>query len=241
MRKFALALSLCLIAPLASAPAPAAAQGSGLGSLFGCDAAGGRDTAGALIGGLVGGLAGSQVSKNERTLGAVVGAGLGAAVGANIGCRMDRQAQQRAQSAFQQALETGQTQRWSDPETGASGQIEVVGRAAPNRRSGPEDAYEAINRANVRAQPNINAPIVDRLQVGERIRTGRAVNGWLPLLEDGQVQGYVSSAAVRPAYAEAGGGCRVVQQTITAQGYAPETQRYNACRDPAGGWRVTAI
>jgi surface antigen len=233
MRSSALVLSLGLIAPLAGAPAPAAAQGSGLGSLFGCDAPGGNNTAGALIGGLVGGLAGSQVSRNERALGAVVGAGVGAAVGANIGCRMNRQAQQRAQNAFERALETGQTQSWADPETGASGRIEVVD-SPRQRRRGPPDTYETINRANVRAQPNINAAIVDRLQLGEQIRTGRAVNGWLPVLEDGLVLGYVSAAG-------GGDGCRVVQQTITAQGYAPETQRYNACRDAAGGWRVSAI
>lgn len=238
MRASALILSLALVAP--AMPAPAFAQGSGLGAIFGCDAPGSGDTAGAIIGGLVGGLAGSQVSKNERTLGAVVGAGLGAAVGANIGCRMNRQAQQRAQSAFEQALETGRPQRWSDPETGASGRVEVVDRE-PERRRRPDDTYEAINRANVRAQPNVNAPIVDRLQLGERVRTGRPVHGWLPVLEDGRVQGYVSAVAVRPAFEGSGGGCRVVQQTITAQGYAPETQRYNACRDAGGGWRVSAI
>ena len=63
-----------------------------------CDAPGGRQRAGALIGAIAGGLVGSQVSDNERTLGAVVGAGAGAAAGSYIGCN-----QQRARSANQAA------------------------------------------------------------------------------------------------------------------------------------------
>ena len=74
------------LAPMAL-PTAAAAQANGITN---CDAPGGRQRAGALIGAVVGGLAGSQISRNERTLGAVGGAAAGAAAGSYIGCNQQR-------------------------------------------------------------------------------------------------------------------------------------------------------
>ena len=65
----------------------ASAQSNGITS---CDAPGGRQQAGAVIGGVLGALAGSRISSNERTLGAVAGAGAGAAAGSYIGCNQQR-------------------------------------------------------------------------------------------------------------------------------------------------------
>ena len=75
------------LAPMALPTAAMAQQANGITN---CDAPGGRQRAGALIGAVVGGLAGSQISDNERTLGAVVGAGAGAAAGSYIGCNQQR-------------------------------------------------------------------------------------------------------------------------------------------------------
>ena len=75
------------LAPMALPTAAAAQQANGITN---CDAPGGRQRAGALIGAVIGGLAGSQISDNERTLGAVVGAGAGAAAGSYIGCNQQR-------------------------------------------------------------------------------------------------------------------------------------------------------
>src|SRR5690554_6434257 len=61
--------------------------GSGV---LGCDAPGGRQQAGAVIGGLLGAALGMQVSRNERELRAVGGGVLGAAAGSYIGCRQQR-------------------------------------------------------------------------------------------------------------------------------------------------------
>jgi len=86
--KFA-ALSAAALASVAAMalPSAAAAQSNGITS---CDAPGGRQRTGALIGAVLGGVVGSQVSDNERTLGAVVGAGAGAAAGSYIGCNQQR-------------------------------------------------------------------------------------------------------------------------------------------------------
>lgn len=70
---------------VAAAPMPAAAQRSN--SVTSCDAPGGRQEAGAVIGALVGGAIGNRVARNERGIGTVVGAGAGAAAGSYIGCR----------------------------------------------------------------------------------------------------------------------------------------------------------
>jgi len=241
--------------------APQAASAAGIGSLYSCNASGNANTTGAVVGGLVGALAGSQISKNERALGAVIGAGIGSAIGNSIGCRMDRKSQQDAQVAFERALETGKTQSWSDPATGASGRIEVLGPAGGSsygggqtysgrwryaqgvspavRASNVGGTYAANGRINLRAAPNTNAAVVDRLQDGEEIEVGGSVaGGWLAVIEDGLVQGYVSRGVVRPAGGAGGGDCRSVRQTITERGQGSYTERYTACRGSDGAWRV---
>jgi surface antigen len=253
------------VAPLAALAIvlPSAASAQGLGSLFSCDAPGSSNTTGAVVGGLVGGLVGSQVSKNERTLGAVIGAGIGAAIGNNIGCRMDRKAQQDARTAFEKALDTGKAQTWSDAKTGATGRIEVLGPgegpagadqpsysgrwrfaegvSAATRVSSVGGTYAAANRVNVRAAPNANAAIVDRLRAGEEFEVaGAAVGGWLAVVEDGLIQGYVARSVVRPANGAAGSECKLVQQTIREPGVSTVRERYNACRVAGGGWQITA-
>jgi uncharacterized protein YgiM (DUF1202 family) len=81
--------SAALLASLAPAALPTAAMAQSNG-ITSCDAPGGRQQTGAIIGALIGGVAGSQISRNERALGAVVGAGAGAAAGSYIGCNQQR-------------------------------------------------------------------------------------------------------------------------------------------------------
>ncbi len=91
-----LATAAALAALVTAVPTVSMAQQAN--GVTNCDAPGGRQQAGAMIGGVLGALAGSQVSDNERALGAVVGAGAGAAAGSYIGCN-----QQRARQSNQQA------------------------------------------------------------------------------------------------------------------------------------------
>lgn len=83
-----LATAAALAALVTAAPMTASAQQSN--GITSCDAPGGRQTAGALIGGAIGALAGSRISSNERGLGAIAGAGAGAAAGSYIGCNQQR-------------------------------------------------------------------------------------------------------------------------------------------------------
>lgn len=83
-----LATAVALAALVTAVPTASMAQQ--VPGVTNCDAPGGRQQAGAVIGGVIGALAGSQVSSNERALGAVVGAGAGAAAGSYIGCNQQR-------------------------------------------------------------------------------------------------------------------------------------------------------
>lgn len=109
--------------------------------------------------------------------------------------------------------------------------------------------YVASGRVNVRAAPSTRSAVIDRLRSGQEVRVAGMVNGgWLAVEEDGWVQGYVSASAVRPvttrAYVrntDSAYDCRIVQQTISMNGQRTETQRWNACRDPRGEWRLNPI
>ncbi|WP_420478608.1 SH3 domain-containing protein [Brevundimonas sp. FT23028] len=109
------------LAPMALPTAAAAQQANGITN---CDAPGGRQRAGALIGAVVGGLAGSQISSNERALGAVGGAAAGAAAGSYIGCN-----QQRARA-----------------EANAQSGAQYRATANLNIRSGPGTGYRTVGR-----------------------------------------------------------------------------------------------
>jgi hypothetical protein len=103
-----------------------AATGSPLSSIFSCAAGGNKQAGAAALGGVLGGVLGNRVAGNERTLGTVIGAAAGAALGSYIGCRMQTSDQQRAYAATQSALQYGRNETWTNPQTGASGQIAVV-------------------------------------------------------------------------------------------------------------------
>lgn len=263
MHKAPIAIALAAAAALSAAGlAPSTAAAEPLGGLFSCDAPGSSDTTGAVVGGLIGALAGSQVSKHERALGAAIGAGIGAAIGNSIGCRMDRKSRQDAQTAFQRALDTGRAQTWTDPTTGASGRVEVLGPASPPaygyssgrwrfadgvtpafRVSSAGGTYAAEGRINMRAAPTTQSAVVDRLRPGERIEVAGAVaGGWLAVIEDGLIQGYVADAVVRPVdgggYAGGRGECRLVQHTLTEPGQPTTREQYSACRSANGGWSI---
>lgn len=259
MNRSTLILIFCATA-LSLPASPSTAKG--LGSLFSCDAPGQANTTGAVAGGLVGALAGSRISKNERTLGAAIGAGIGAAIGNNIGCRMDRTARQDAEQAFQRALDTGRDQSWTDAQTGASGRIEVLGRTEASAPRAPSTgrwrfaegvaptprvssiggAYSASGRVNVRAAPNSNAQVIDRMQAGEQFwAAGMAAGGWLAIEEDGKIQGYVARSVVQPLDGDSTGDCRRVRQTITERDQPTVRETFNACRDASGAWNLASI
>lgn len=261
----AAALAASLAIPVA---APAQAQtGNPLSSIFGCSAGGNKQAGGAVIGGLVGGVLGNNVAKNERGLGTVLGAAAGAAAGSYIGCRMQRGDQQKAQAATQYALDRGGSQSWSNPDTGASGDVRVVstsnggggGGGQPVSLSGlrfangvePASGYEsdggrytAPGTVNIRGTPSTSGAIVGKMSAGQSFDALARVKGsnWLLAGQNGTAIGYVSDTVVRPSggqsYAGGNSVCRTFDQTIRTRDGAPQTERYTACKGADGQWVV---
>jgi surface antigen len=84
-----------------------------------------NQTAGTLIGAAAGGLAGAQFGSGTGRLAATAaGTLLGAWLGSEVGASMDRTDQLYAQRAHTQALNSGQTIHWQNPDSGHYGSVQ---------------------------------------------------------------------------------------------------------------------
>jgi surface antigen len=240
----------------------APAGGNPLSSIFGCEASGGKQAGGAVIGGVLGGLAGNSLSGHERTLGTVLGAAVGAAAGSYIGCKMQRSDADKAEAAARQALDGRGAQNWSNPETGASGSVTATAlpgggpgpslaglRLAPGVElaaayEGAPERYAARSAVNLRAAPSLSSRAVGKLAKGEQVEVIGRVGGatWLLVGRDGVGVGYASEAAMRPLTAAPAPAnqCRQVEQSIRTSDGQAQVQRYTACRNTGGDWVIQA-
>ena len=106
-------------------------------------------------------------------------------------------------------------------------------------------SFTAVREVAVRANPTFDSDTLGTVYRGDRIQALARVRGsrWILVGRDGYGVGYVSEDALSPSepvLTQAAGECRIVEQTIT-RGYSSDTQRYRACRDGAGGWRMNAL
>jgi surface antigen len=256
MRPNQTAVALAALAIALPLSGPAAAQKKNpLSAIFSCDAEGGKQEGGAVIGGVVGGVVGNRVAKGERGLGTVLGAALGAAAGSYIGCRMQRSDQRKAEQAAQDALNRNRNTSWTNAETGASGDVRMISTSSgePVSMSGLRLAsgvdlaqaydgaggrYRARSAANLRGSPSTTAPIVGKLRPGEEIDALARVQGsnWLLAGRDGIGVGYVSGTVVNAVGGQS--VCRTFDQTLRTKDGDPDTQRYTACKGANGEWVV---
>lgn len=271
MRTHVIALAASVAALTTTAtPWPATAQGLGLGSLFSCRGSQGTTGAvvGGVAGAVLGSQVSKNERGLGAVVGAGLGAWAGNQLACRMntsGRSRAERAMQRAldtgrpQSWYDSRTRTsGRVELVSDAYAGAAsagGYGRPVASADLRYAAGVERAYDLASgaplyrsdrRVNVRAAPSTQAPVVDRLRPGETIAAaGVTPDGWIAVQEDGLVRGYVAASVVRPtggaAYAGASGDCRVVRQTISAPGYGTETQRFNACREAGGQWRLEPI
>jgi uncharacterized protein YgiM (DUF1202 family) len=180
-KKIALGLAMTATA-LTMATAPAAnAMSQKLGGVVGCNASGGKQEVGAVIGGLLGAVAGSNLAKNDRGTGTAIGALAGAGAGSYVGCQMQKK--RAANNAGGVYVSDG---------IRVSQSID----AAPMTRI--KGKYVARSTLNLRASASPRGERVGSVQAGEVFQAlGRTDDGkWILVGQDGVGVGYVSTAYV---------------------------------------------
>ncbi len=230
-----------------------------LSGIFGCAADGNKQTGTTIVGGVLGGVLGNRIAgRGSRTLGTLIGGALGAAAGGAIGCKLQKTDQAKAERAMEDAVATGKDQSWTNPETGASGQVDVAdsARAAGigdlRFASGVEPAsgyskvgaaYTATAAANIRSRPGTDGKVMGRLTPGQRVWVPASVSGapWYLLSDNGQGQGYVSNALLKREATQTASACRMVTQTVEAPGSGNASETYQACKGNDGNWTMTRV
>ncbi len=241
-----------------AASAEAAPSRSTGGGIFGCSADGKKQTTGAVVGGLFGAFLGNRIAgRGNRTLGTILGGAIGAAGGSAIGCKMQKEDRAKAEQAMQDAPAKGEDQSWSNSQTGASGNIEMVDQRTVAGLAGlkfapgvePWTGYQQIGDAfissaavNVRASPDLNGRIVGQLPQGVRVWVPAAAEGtpWYLVSDNGVAWGYVSNALLRRA-SDGASGCRMIKQTVNLPDAASQSETYQACKDASGQWVMTRV
>ena len=235
-------------------------SGGFLGNIFGCQASGSKQEIGAAIGGVAGGLLGNRIAgRGSRTLGTVIGGVIGAAGGSVLGCKLQRNDRQKAERALEDAVATNTSQSWKNPETGASGRVDVGQTASGAALSDlkfangvePASGYDKVggafvstSAANIRSAPGTNAAVLGKLSAGQTVWVPASVSGtpWMLISRDGIGQGYVSSALLkRAATSTAAAGCKSIRQTVSTPGAGSESENLQACKDKDGLWVVTRV
>ena len=265
------AISLLAATAMLAAVPPAAAQNdgkvAGVGGIFGCSASGDSQEIGAGVGAVLGGFLGNRIAgRGNRVIGTVLGGALGAAAGSAVGCKLQKNDRDKAERAVQDAVLTGNDQSWTNPETGASGTVEVEDGGTSTGSGGgaaladvqfrdgvdPVDRFRSVNAAyvatanvNIRQAPTTAAPIRGRIMNGQRVWIpARVANQQWYLVSDGGVaQGYVSAPLMKPAVATqiAANNCRVVTQTVNVPGQGEQSEKMQACKGSDGNWSMTRV
>ena len=150
---------------------------------------------GGLLGAAGGAYAGSKMTKDPKT-GALIGGAIGlvggALIGKEIGKMLDERDRKRHAEATAKALESGQSQAWSSPDTGASGQITVkepapiqtVNTPTPATPSVAKEATPPAPTPQVVAQGPLCRTVTQtiKLQDGrtktEELKACKGPNGW---------------------------------------------------------------
>jgi len=117
-----------------------------------------KQAVGTGVGAVVGGLGASQVGKGRgKTAATAVGVLAGAVIGNQIGKYLDDKDRAEANAATQRALDSGRSQTWSNPDSGASGQIKVINPGQPSATSAPKTSQKPASK-NPYQQPAATQP-----------------------------------------------------------------------------------
>ena len=166
---------------MAIAPTTASAMSQKLGGVIGCNASGGKQEVGAVIGGLLGAVAGNKLAKNDRGTGTAIGAVVGAGAGSYAGCQMQKtRAADNAGGVY------------------SSNGIRVSNAVDASPMTKIKGKYVARSNLNLRAAASTRGQAIGSVRAGETFQAlGRTGDGkWILVGQDGVGVGYVSSAYV---------------------------------------------
>jgi len=172
-----------------------APTGGGLGSVVSCDAPGGKQAGGAVIGALLGAALGSNLAKHDRGSGTAIGAVAGAATGSYVGCKMQRDRQ------AQEAYGYGSDRETAQPATYVANGLRLSGQISPASYVREGGTFVAASTVNLRGAPSTAGRRVGQLRNGESFQALARVRGsdWILVGQGGVGVGYVHGAYVRPA------------------------------------------
>ncbi len=186
-----------------------------------------KENIGKAVGAAAGALLGTQIGSGRGKLAAVA---IGTLAGYWAGGRIGRQLSQRDQAGIayttHEALESGQTRTWQNPDTGVSTRVSVreadgVGAQAGAEPLGQAPTLELINgyfvadaNINVRGGPGTEYVILYRLARGEHVPViGRVADSeWLMIAQQGAGNGFVYGPLLTPSN-ESENAIRDVMQT----------------------------
>jgi surface antigen len=165
-----------------------------------------KENIGKAVGAAAGALLGTQIGSGRGKLAAVA---IGTLAGYWVGGRIGRELTERDQAGIayttHEALESGQTQTWQNPDTGVSTRVSVRDAGAGGEHTGLDPlgqapTLELINgyfiadaNINVRGGPGTDYVILYRLARNERVPViGRVVDTeWLMIAQQGAGNGFV--------------------------------------------------
>jgi uncharacterized protein YgiM (DUF1202 family) len=171
-------------------------------SLAGCK------TVGSQLGSAVGQTLGSQLGYGLATQ---TGTVLGSVLGGEIAELLDPASRQQATEATGEAITSGESQSWSNPSAGTSGEVQVIGEKQETTNVQVEvvkddvqelppieligRTYVATGEANVRGGPGTDYKAVGNLKPGEAVNVVGKVRGesWYMVSQGDVVIGYVST------------------------------------------------
>jgi surface antigen len=168
------------------------------------------------VGAAAGALLGSQIGGGRGRLAAVaVGTLAGFWIGGNIGRYLSQEDRAGIAETTEKALETDQTQTWSNPETGVSTTVSVrddenssYSNVSRKDRLKEAPPLELINRyhvantnINVRGGPGTDYVILHTLARGQRVPVIGKVEGsdWYMIAEGGRGSGFLYAPLLPPA------------------------------------------
>jgi surface antigen len=171
---------------------------------------------GRAVGAITGALIGSQIGDGKKRMVAIaVGTLAGYWVGGEVGRRLSPSDRAGIAGTTQQALDTGQTQTWSNPDTGMYTRVAVQeAEAQPYGYTAPEprvsevpsldvvnDFYLADGNVNVRGGPGTEYEVLHRLADGQRVPVIGKVQGsdWYMIAEGDTDAGFVYAPLLVPS------------------------------------------